>query len=959
MSRRPLRTVFLFLLLVCLSLPMYAQSSAELSGRVVDDQGGGIPGVTVTATNADTGFKRVAVTDGSGQYRFPSLPVGNYSLTTELSGFATVTTRDVKLNVATDRHIDVVLKQVAVSESITVTADIPLVASSPAVGTVVSQQELENLPLNGRQFANLASLAPGTSLSVNADPTKPGQLTVALNGGSGRNVNYIIDGGDNTDDTIGGALQNFNLEAVEEFKIQTMQYKAEFGRSTGGVLTVVTKSGTNDLKGSVYGFFRDDSLNEETRTEKDAGIDAQPYEREQYGASIGGPIVRDVAHFFATYENTDRATNYTVDSGGIFPSLDGQSFATPFEDELATAKATWNINAKQLLQVRYGYQKNSDKYGAAPNYMPSSLGTVANKYESILAGHNAQIGEGKLNEFVFQWTRFDNSITADSEDPFLYFPSGVVIGQNINTPQTTQQEKAQFKNDFSWSASGFGGRHDFRTGFNYVHEPILGGDFTTGINGQFSMLEDDPNSPVQEITYFGGFFGDKTPVDQYSLYIQDDWAVNSKFTVNAGVRYDYWEGFDLDQRSNPVWQALSSYSNHDLPHLRDFENGGGGQLENDDNNIAPRLGFTYDLKGDGRQLIRGGYGRFFDFPYTNATILFPTAAVQSNYGVVYSYFDATGIKNPDGTFWKPGQALPPNQGGGAISIREVASPTLATPYSDQFSLGYSWQVNNWLGLNFEAVSIDYDDIPYRFRMNPGHDNDGDGNVSQDERLFPELNPRTRLWYGNGKAEYDGVNVGFRARMTSKLEMQGFYTWSEAEGNVLTGADEFRLWDGALQPGTTRDVSVNPFDPQCGECFGPLYTDARHRVTVSASYRAPLGINVSGIARYRSALPYTEHAGYDLNLDGYDMDLAPGVDHVNDRRGHSFSQVDLRVAKEFSFGGDYGLEIIGEIFNLFNEENPAAFIGNRSSAAFGEATRFAGDPGMGEQRLAQLGFRLRY
>src|SRR5204863_1853175 len=228
-----------------------------LAGRVVDAQGGAVPGVTVTATNTQTGFTRTTVTGTDGAYRFLSLPIGVYKVTAELSGFATVTTENVELKVATERELNIALKQAAAAEAITVTAEAPLVATEPAVGTVVSQRELENLPLNGRQFANLASLAPGTTLSVNADPTKPGQLTVALNGGSGRNVNYLIDGGDNTDDTIGGALPNFNLEAVQEFKIQTMSYKAEFGRSSGGVLSVVTKSGTNDFDGSVYGFFRD------------------------------------------------------------------------------------------------------------------------------------------------------------------------------------------------------------------------------------------------------------------------------------------------------------------------------------------------------------------------------------------------------------------------------------------------------------------------------------------------------------------------------------------------------------------------------------------------------------------------------------------------------------------------------------------------------------------------------
>src|SRR5436190_3460775 len=296
------RALFLSaLLLLMIPSVLFAQASgAALSGRVMDVTGGGLPGVTVTATNNATGFNRTVTTAPDGSYRFPSLPVGTYNVLAELAGFGSVTTRNVELNVASENNVNVTLKQAAVKEQITVTAQAPLIETTPSVGTVVNQRELENLPLNGRQFANLASLAPGTTLSVNADPTKPGQLTVALNGGSGRNVNYLIDGGDNTDDTIGGALQNFNLEAVQEVKIQTMQYKAEFGRSSGGVLTVVTKSGTNDFRGSVLGFFRDKSLNEKTESERLAGVPKSDYKRKQYGASLGGPIVRDLAHFFGT-----------------------------------------------------------------------------------------------------------------------------------------------------------------------------------------------------------------------------------------------------------------------------------------------------------------------------------------------------------------------------------------------------------------------------------------------------------------------------------------------------------------------------------------------------------------------------------------------------------------------------------------------------------------------------------
>src|SRR5258706_11673788 len=203
-----------------------AQTSAgSLTGRVTDASGGALPGVTITATNAKTGFTRTSVTESDGRYNFPSLLVGTYNVTAELSGFTTVTTRNVEVQVASERTINVSLKTATVSEQITVTAEAPLVSTTPSIGTIVSQREIENLPLNGRQFANLGSLAPGTSLSVNSDPTKPGQLTIALNGGSGRNVNFLVDGGDNTDDTIGGALQEFNIQAVQEFHNHRQDHK--------------------------------------------------------------------------------------------------------------------------------------------------------------------------------------------------------------------------------------------------------------------------------------------------------------------------------------------------------------------------------------------------------------------------------------------------------------------------------------------------------------------------------------------------------------------------------------------------------------------------------------------------------------------------------------------------------------------------------------------------------------
>ena len=277
-------------------------------------------------------------------------------------------------------------------------------------------------------------------------------------------------------------------------------------------------------------------------------------------------------------------------------------------------------------------------------------------------------------------------------------------------------------------------------------------------------------------------------------------------------------------------------------------------LKNDKNNLAPRLGFTWDTKGDGKQLLRGGWGRYYDFPYTNATILFPAVAVQSNYGVVYNVTNPT--RHPErrtARFFQPGQPLPPNQlpGLAATPPNEVASPTLATPYSEQASLGYSWQVNDWLGLNFEAVAHRLPRHPLPLPGQP----DRSGRPA---RAASRSSATSGSGYGNGQADYDGVNFSFRARVDRQARDPGLLHLLEGDGQRArrrrrVPPDRRRL--PARPSRAARDVSVNPLNPLCGACIGPLNTDARHRVTLSAVYQGPWGINVAGIFRYRSATPY--------------------------------------------------------------------------------------------------------
>ena len=252
--------IVLCALLLSASSAAAQQTTGIITGRIVDDQGAAVPGATVTGKNAATGFSRTDVSDGEGIFRLNALPVGTYDITTELQGFTKVENKGIVVNVGQTLDLNFTLKLATVQETITVNAESPLIqTSSSSVGGVVDINRIENLPLNGRQFANAAVTIPGVGLGFHSDPTKSTQYSPQIGGGNGRNVNYQIDGGDNNDDTVGGLLQLFPLEAIQEFNFVTQRYKAEYGRSNGGVMNIVTKSGTNDFHGSWFTSLRNDS----------------------------------------------------------------------------------------------------------------------------------------------------------------------------------------------------------------------------------------------------------------------------------------------------------------------------------------------------------------------------------------------------------------------------------------------------------------------------------------------------------------------------------------------------------------------------------------------------------------------------------------------------------------------------------------------------------------------------
>jgi hypothetical protein len=984
------RTHRLLLAALCLLATVAAagaqQTTGTIAGRVLDEQKAAVPGATVTAKNDSTGFSRTEVSDAEGLYRITGLPVGSYALTIEMSGFQPQK-RSVQVNVSETVTSDFDVRIAQMSENITVTADSPLVdTTSSAVGGVVDVRRVENLPLNGRQFANLAVTIPGVGLGYHSDPTKSTQFSPQINGGNGRNVNYQIDGGDNNDDTVGGLLQLFPLEAIQEFNFLTSRYKAEYGRSNGGVMNIVTKSGTNDYRGSAFELFRDKSMNAKTETERRSSIAKQDYRRNQFGGSVGGPIVRDRAHFFAAVERTNQDTTQAVTTKNLFPAKDG-IYATPYRETLFTGKATANLTPRQYLTVRYGRNDNTQPYGATPLATPDNWGDSKNRFNSINLNHNLSLSGSKFNEFVFQYADFDNHISARSNNPYESFPNGVTTGQNVNSPQSTAQKKYQFRDDFSWHAAGMGGLgHDFKAGVNFINEPRLFITFNTGKGViQYNHLTDDVNGPISGITLNDGDSHANIPVKQYATYIQDDWRVTDRLTLNLGLRYDLVTGLQFDQSKNPNYvlaQQLGAAGR--FANVVGYEHFG-KTPKDDTNNWQPRVGGVWDVRGDAKDLVRAGWGIYTDFGYTNSNVLFAAAdASGSRFGTVFTANNTSGIRNPDGSFYRVGQPLTnlaaQNEAGGLPLFGQWVDPLLEQPETRQASIGWSHELMPNTVLTADYVHIDGRNLNVRPRLNT--------QVNGGARRFADIafspnSGATRAAISRGTSDFDGLILGVRRRLTRGVDFTGSYTLSRGRSTIGTAGDEL----------DTRYIldSSNPFDDP--RMLGPnRRTDARHRVTASATMQLPMGFRVAPIFIFRSALPVYVGEGVDLNRDGELNDLperavafdgfdSNGVATFKDigacetivcGRGAPFSQMNVRVSRTFRLAGHTNIEAIGEVFNLFNAINPAniervisnvtqtvRLVGGVANPNFMQPSRFAGDFQQPEQRVGQIGIRFTF
>ena len=580
------RLCLLPLLLLCLApvTPAAAQTGGTLQGTVLDDQGLALPGATVTFSNIETGWTRSDVTDAQGRYRAPALPPGVYSIKAELPGFSTALRDRVPLTLGQELTINLSMKVATVQETVTVSASVPLVeTTSNTLGTTVSREQLDALPVPGRTFTALAQTAPGVTGVGGGGVNAGGQLN--------RNNSYRIDGVSNDNNVLANPRGGLSMEAVREYIVIANQFSAEYGDASGAIVSVVTRSGTNNLQGRGFLFHRDESLDAQDPFSKAQGSGQAPFSQQRGGGFIGGPIKHDRMHYFATYEGV-RLDQTAIITSPLVPA-DQREVPNPSKGDQFFVRTDNRFTSNHTMFVRYRIDKQLDENSGVGGLNTFERGVDSiNRNQDVVGSHTGVLSNRAINELRVQFGRHfaDNVVRTPLDQPTINRPSGN-FGKPSNQPQGRTEDRLQIVNNFSYTLSS----HDTKVGVDYSRIRAKS-YFNNNTGGSFTFATDRPFDANDLTTYptlYTQNIGDPRlhrPNDVIGVFAQDSWHVLSNFTLNYGLRYDHETAF----------KEATGVSDASL-------------------NLAPRFGFAWDPKNDQKTVVRGGIGQYYSKVFLNIT----------------------------------------------------------------------------------------------------------------------------------------------------------------------------------------------------------------------------------------------------------------------------------------------------------------------------------------------------
>ena len=906
-----------------LAAPIAAQvTTADITGRVLDQNGAAVANVTITARNLATGQERTTQSDQGGSYTLAELPPGTYEITAEAPNFSKAVVKDRQVNVGTTVTLNFDLKPGQITEVVNITSDsLQIETTRSDLGGVVTPVQVENLPLLNRTFAALSVIMPEARPVGNFDPTKTRVGNVAFNGGDGRQVDVNVDGGDNKDNVVGSLLQNFSYESIQEFQVLQHRWTAEQGRAVGGVVNVITKTGGNEFHGSFFANFRDEKLRafdffENQRKAATPNFEKPSFSRQEIGGSIGGPIVRDDLFFFFALERFRERQNVPVSQAAAvqIPLIPGSDFVseipTPYNDTLLTAKVDHNLNDRQTMFYRFAYQKNNSPNDQVANPATTDLtggNTDDNELFSFVTNHTWTLSATKLNQFSFHFQDFNNAILAVTTEPQLQFPGGITIGANTNVPQATTERKFQFRDDFSWQA----GKHGMKFGVNYIHTE-LGGFFFFGSKGYTIAFFDSPSTianntngkypqgfatpgAVSNISFSDGEGTHDQTIHQLAFYFQDDFKIRRNLTFNLGLRWDANIGNLPDQTNNRTILVLEQL-NHPLARAITQDAEKLSRTTPSWTEFQPRFGFAWDPQGTGKTVIRGGYGIFYDQLFQNLTLFSLTQTNPVLYQTILSLTNSDVGVGQLPTFRFGVDPLPTPPPGFSIAnlavggFGRINDPDASEPYVQKFSIGVETQLTDSLTLSSDYVHTLGLNEPRVQVINP--------RIEQIcNPLYPGSTPASPLCVrGVNSRVFDRafVDAGLPANRIEQINMIGttnrslFDSWTttlkwRTSKHLFSGSyvlASSRSWGG--QPVASysgNGIATTPENQFKPEEFGPTRLDERHRVVLSGVFNFRWGLQLAPILQLASSRPFSANTGLDVDGDGLATNdrLCAGVD----------------------------------------------------------------------------------
>jgi hypothetical protein len=899
--RNILRTFFLLSLLLAGRTCLFAQATAtgNIIGAVTDATGAALPGATVTATNTATNAQRTTTSGTGGSYRFDLLPAGTYNIKSESAGFSPTEAKGIELLVGTTTTANLPMKTGTVSTSVEVTANNQLVDMEKTDSSAtVSPQQIVALPLNGRDIANLAILAPGVKMVDSYDPTKNRYAVYAVNGSSGRNTNTTVNGIDDKDNTVGGAVMQLPLEAVEEFKISTSRFSAENGRSEGAALNIVTKSGTNQFHGALYGFFRSQALQTNNAISEQAGQPKPDYSRQQYGGAIGGPIRKDKDFGFFAYEGLRERSQIAVTDLAYqeltlaipLGAVPAHTIATPFDEKRYNGRIDHFFNDNEKMYISYAAQDNKSNNDQSTAQVDTTEGNFTiNDLILTSATLTSIITPRTANNFTFGFQYWNNLIDSTIRKPYFLFPDGVSFGTNINVPQKSSQHKFQFRDDFSHTLA----KHTLHAGIDFVYEPQVGGFFENNPTPEFDFFDKAANllnpalypsgfsSPgvIQASTGTSGDPSFNLSPTMLGFYFEDDWRATPRLLLNLGLRYDREIGtYGIDNQANSrTHQEIVAASKTGVatvpttplpptgvgytPSLGYLGGNYTGLPSNDNLDFSPRVGFSFDAFGNGRFLLRGGYGLYFGQTFENI----PLFMIQQANSKVFANTYSISCKGPSDKTCSSANIVPgtnillsnyrygvdpapvippagPNLAPG--STGRIMDPAYRNPYTQQVNFGLQYAVTN-----YGVVEVEY-------VMARGLHEDKTVNINPTQYFAGGARPfsaafaaagvpvlgRFGVEKAIGRSYYDALNVTYRQSLHKHFSTVWNYTYGKAlafEGN----------------PAAFRNASTNQF---LGEFRQPDHGTApnneTHHLTAAGTVYLPWHFEISPILSVGSGRP---------------------------------------------------------------------------------------------------------